>query len=145
MRHMQNSVQQISRSQAVVRQNNNKCAKHLDGAKKMQGDPTDGARKDKRDESREQEQNALGLYKGDGAVVPYEIKGEKPKAKVQLDDETTRLWTKLLMGKGEKNGDEEVNKSKEKWWEEERKVFRGTVDSYNVCMHLVQGKSPSVF
>ncbi|CAG7905987.1 unnamed protein product [Brassica rapa] len=165
MRHMQNSVQQICRSQAVVRQNSYKCAKHLDDAKKMQvqkavqenlhgvspevidveGDPTDGARKEKRDESKEQEQNALGLYRGDGAVVPYEIKGEKPKAKVQLDDETTRLWTKLLMGKGDKNGDEDMNKSKEKWWEEERKVFRGRVDSYNVCMQLVQGKSPSAF
>ena len=67
MRHMQNSVQQICRSQAVVRQNSYKCAKHLDDAKKMQvqkavqenlhgvspevidveGDPTDGARKEK--------------------------------------------------------------------------------------------------
>ncbi|CAN7057994.1 unnamed protein product [Brassica rapa subsp. trilocularis] len=44
------------------------------------------------------------------------------------------------MGKGDKNGDEDMNKSKEKWWEEERKVFRGRVDSYNVCMQLVQGE-----
>ncbi|CAN7057996.1 unnamed protein product [Brassica rapa subsp. trilocularis] len=71
MRHMQNSVQQICRSQAVVRQNSYKCAKHLDDAKKMQvqkavqenlhgvspevidveGDPTDGARKDKNNAS----------------------------------------------------------------------------------------------
>ncbi|WZY88232.1 hypothetical protein YC2023_044967 [Brassica napus] len=34
------------------------------------------------------------------------------------------------MGKGEKNGDEEMNKSKEKPWEVERNVFRGRVDSF---------------
>lgn len=46
------------------------------------------------------------------------------------------------MGKGEKDGDEEVKKRKEKWWEEERNVFRGRVDSFIAHMHLVQGKSP---
>ncbi|KAH0895213.1 hypothetical protein HID58_057642 [Brassica napus] len=169
MGHMQNSV---------ARRNSNTCAKHLDVAKKMkiqkavqenlhgmspevidiEGDPTDGTRKDKstastnekchvpktpaktrssrskakdkgmkskkdsgkesgpseqllredciaekvcsnKDESREQEQNALVLYRGDGAVVPYEKKLKprdkvlKPRAKVHLDDETTREWS----------------------------------------------------
>ncbi|KAH0928832.1 hypothetical protein HID58_014559, partial [Brassica napus] len=162
MGHMQKSVQQISRSQAVARQNSKKCAKHLDVQENLhgvslevidvEGDPTDGARKDKstastnkiasnekcyvpktltrkghkerkksvppqahasktrssrRDESREQEQNSLAIYRGDGAVVPYEIKRGKPK-----------------------NGDEEMNKSKEKPWEVERNVFRGRVDSF---------------
>lgn len=52
-----------------------------------------------KDESREQEQNALVLYRGDGAVVPYEKKLKprdkvlKPRAKVHLDDETTREWS----------------------------------------------------
>ncbi|KAF3500603.1 hypothetical protein F2Q69_00045613 [Brassica cretica] len=166
MGHMQNPV---------ARRNSNTCAKHLDVAKKMkiqkavqenlhgmppevidiEGDPTDGTRKDKstastnekchvpktpaktrssrskakdkgmkskkdsgkesgnyilqsmryilsfynKDESREQEQNALVLYRGDGAVVPYEKKLKprdkvlKPRAKVHLDDETTREWS----------------------------------------------------
>ncbi|KAL0680385.1 hypothetical protein Bca4012_008367 [Brassica carinata] len=185
MGHMQNSV---------ARRNSNTCAKHLDVAKKMkiqkavqenlhgmspevidiEGDPTDGTRKDKstastnekchvpktptktrssrskakdkgmkskkdsgkesgpseqllredciaekvcsnKDESREQEQNALVLYRGD-EMVQF-----------------------VLMGKGEKDGDEEVKKRKEKWWEEERNVFRGRVDSFIAHMHLVQG------
>lgn len=93
------------------------------------------------DERREQEQNALVLYRGDGAVVPYEIKKRKPRPKVDLDDETTRIWN-LLMGKGEKEGHEEMNKKKEKWWEEERNVFRGRADSFIARMHLVQGTYP---
>ncbi|XP_013729421.2 transcriptional activator DEMETER-like [Brassica napus] len=90
------------------------------------------------DESREQEQNALAIYKGDGAVVPYETKKKKPRPKVDLDDETTRIWN-LLMGKEEKEGNGERNKKKEKWWEEERNVFRGRADSFIARMHLVQG------
>lgn len=91
--------------------------------------------------SREQEQNALVLYRGDGAVVPYEIKKRKPRPKVDLDEETTRIWN-LLMGKGEKEGDEYMDKKKEKWWEEERRVFRGRADSFIARMHLVQGEVP---
>ncbi|VVB13220.1 unnamed protein product [Arabis nemorensis] len=90
------------------------------------------------DRTREQDQNALVLYKGDGAVVPYEIKKRKPRPKVDLDDETTRIWN-LLMGKGEKEADEDMDKKKEKWWEEERRVFRGRADSFIARMHLVQG------
>ncbi|CAN8298027.1 unnamed protein product [Cochlearia groenlandica] len=90
------------------------------------------------DNSREQGQNALVLYRGDGAVVPYETKKRKPRPKVDLDDETTRIWN-LLMGKGEKEGDEDMDKKKEKWWEEERRVFRGRADSFIARMHLVQG------
>ncbi|EOA19778.1 hypothetical protein CARUB_v10000024mg [Capsella rubella] len=88
--------------------------------------------------SRAKEQNALVLYRGDGAVVPYESKKRKPRPKVDLDDETTRIWN-LLMGNGEKEGDEEMDKKKEKWWEEERRVFRGRADSFIARMHLVQG------
>ncbi|CAH8379797.1 unnamed protein product [Eruca vesicaria subsp. sativa] len=90
------------------------------------------------EESREQEQNALVVYSGDGAVVPYETKKKKERPKVDLDDETSRIWN-LLMGKGEKEGHEEMNKKKEKWWEEERNVFRGRADSFIARMHLVQG------
>ncbi|KAL1201445.1 Transcriptional activator DEMETER [Cardamine amara subsp. amara] len=90
------------------------------------------------DKSREQEQNALVLYIGDGAVVPYESKKRKPRPKVDLDDETNRIWN-LLMGKGANEGDAEMDKTKEKWWEEERRVFRGRADSFIARMHLVQG------
>jgi len=97
------------------------------------------------DKEREQEQKAMVLYKGDGALVPYESKKRKPRPKVDIDDETTRIWN-LLMGKGdEKEGDEEKDKKKEKWWEEERRVFRGRADSFIARMHLVQGEDPLLF
>ncbi|XP_048326250.2 transcriptional activator DEMETER isoform X1 [Ziziphus jujuba] len=94
------------------------------------------------DESRKglhmQEPNAIVPYKGDGAVVPYDMKKHKPRPKVDLDPETDRVW-KLLMGKEGDEGLEETNKEKEIWWENERKVFRGRVDSFIAQMHLVQG------
>ncbi|XVF23387.1 hypothetical protein REPUB_Repub13aG0033900 [Reevesia pubescens] len=86
-------------------------------------------------------QNALVVYKGVGTVVPYEgfefIKKRKPRPKVDLDPETNRIWN-LLMGKDGEDV-EGTDKEKEKWWEEERRVFRGRVDSFIARMHLVQG------
>ena len=87
------------------------------------------------------DQNALVVYKGDGALIPYEgdfIKKRKPRPKVDLDPETNRIWN-LLMGKEGSEDLEQNDKEKEKWWEEERKVFRGRVDSFIARMHLVQG------
>lgn len=86
-------------------------------------------------------QKALVQYKGDGSMVPYqepELAKKKPRAKVDLDTETERMW-KQLMGKEGCEGFEETDKEKEKWWEEERNVFRGRVDSFIARMHLVQG------
>lgn len=89
-----------------------------------------------------QEQNALVPYKGDNRIVPYEefdpIKKRKARPKVDLDPETDRIW-KLLMGKEGSEGTESTDKDKEKWWEEERRVFRGRADSFIARMHLVQG------
>ncbi|KAK6933518.1 LOW QUALITY PROTEIN: hypothetical protein RJ641_036412 [Dillenia turbinata] len=86
-----------------------------------------------------QEQNALVLYKGDGALVPFDpIKKIKPpRPKVDLDPETNRVWN-LLMGKEGSEGFEETDKEKEKWWEAERIVFQGRADSFIARMHLVQ-------
>ncbi|KAF7820237.1 Transcriptional activator DEMETER [Senna tora] len=87
-------------------------------------------------------QNAIVLYKGEGSVVPYEgfeiLKKRKPRPKVDLDPETERTW-KLLMGTEGSETLEGTNKQKEKWWEEEREVFRGRVSSFIARMHLVQG------
>ncbi|KAK6929086.1 Permuted single zf-CXXC unit, partial [Dillenia turbinata] len=87
-----------------------------------------------------QERNALVLYKGDDALVPFDpIKKIKPpRPKVDLDPETNRVWN-LLMGKEGSQGFEETDKEKEKWWEEERRVFQGRADSFIARMHLVQG------
>ncbi|KAK9282940.1 hypothetical protein L1049_011165 [Liquidambar formosana] len=97
------------------------------------------------DESNEtvgQEQNALVPYKGDSTIVPYQefdpIKKRRQRPKVDLDPETNRVW-KQLMGKEGSEGVEGTEKDKEKWWEEERNVFRGRADSFIARMHLVQG------
>ncbi|KAJ6808491.1 transcriptional activator DEMETER-like [Iris pallida] len=39
----------------------------------------------------------------------------------------------------EVEGDAEMGADKEKWWEEERRVFRGRAESFIARMHLVQG------
>ncbi|KAL7147119.1 hypothetical protein ABFS83_06G087000 [Erythranthe nasuta] len=88
------------------------------------------------------EQNALVPYRGSGTVVPYVefdvVKRRKPRPRVDLDPETNRLWN-LLMGKEGDETAETMDNNKEKWWEEERKMFRGRVDSFIARMHLVQG------
>ncbi|XP_047969418.1 protein ROS1C-like isoform X2 [Salvia hispanica] len=85
------------------------------------------------------EQSALVPYTGDGAVVPYDpVKKKTPRPKIDLDPETNRLWN-LLMGKEGGEVPETMDTNREKWWEEERKVFRGRVDSFIARMHLVQG------
>lgn len=94
------------------------------------------------------EQNALVLYQRDGTLVPFEgafnpIKKRKPRPKVNLDDETTRVW-KLLLQDINSVGIDGTDEEKARWWEEERRVFRGRADSFIARMHLVQG-TPYIF
>lgn len=88
-------------------------------------------------------QNAVVLYKGYGALVPYPgfelLKKRKPQPKVDLDPETNRIWNLLMNKEGSKDF-EGTDKEKDKWWEEERKVFHGRTDSFIARMHLIQGK-----
>jgi len=95
------------------------------------------------------EQNALVLYKqqnqkqnslirGDGAIVPFQIKKQHLRPKVDLDDETDRVW-KLLLLDINSPGIDGTDEDKAKWWDEERNVFRGRADSFIARMHLVQG------
>ena len=100
------------------------------------------------------EQNALVLYKqqkkkqnslilGDGTIIPFQglfdpIKKQHPRPKVDLDEETDRVW-KLLMLDINSHGIDGTDEDKAKWWEEERNVFRGRADSFIARMHLVQG------
>ncbi|KAI3793514.1 hypothetical protein L1987_36133 [Smallanthus sonchifolius] len=85
------------------------------------------------------QQNELVLYRGGEAIIPFEpIKKRNQRPKVDLDPETERLWN-LLMGNEESEGAEKINKEKEEWWENERRVFRGRTDSFIARMHLVQG------
>jgi hypothetical protein len=86
-------------------------------------------------------QNALVPHKGEfGALVAFEGKAKKSRsrAKVNIDPVTTLMWN-LLMGPDMGVGAEGLDKDKEKWLDEERRVFKGRVDSFIARMHLVQG------
>ncbi|RLM54827.1 hypothetical protein C2845_PM10G11330 [Panicum miliaceum] len=86
-------------------------------------------------------QNAIVPYEGEfGALVAFEGKAKKSRsrAKVNIDPVTTMMWN-LLMGPGMGDGAEGLDKDKEKWLGEERRVFKGRVDSFIARMHLVQG------
>ncbi|XP_062223299.1 protein ROS1A-like [Phragmites australis] len=85
--------------------------------------------------------NALVPYEGKfGALVAFEgkVKKSRLRAKVNIDPVTTLMWN-LLMGPDMGDGAEGLDKDKEKWLDEERRVFRGRVDSFIARMHLVQG------
>ncbi|KAL6133549.1 hypothetical protein ACLB2K_065784 [Fragaria x ananassa] len=93
--------------------------------------------------TQKQENNALVLYRRDGTVVPFEgafdpIKKRRPRPKVDLDEETDKVW-KLLMDNINSEGVNGTDEQKAKWWEEERRVFQGRADSFIARMHLVQG------
>nr|XP_029117945.1 protein ROS1A isoform X2 [Elaeis guineensis] len=88
-------------------------------------------------------QNALVPY-GGSMIVPFEkpldtSKKQRARAKVELDDETHRVW-KLLMGKECSDEAEGLYEDKEKWWEDERQIFHGRVDLFIGRMRLVQGE-----
>ncbi|PNT63490.1 uncharacterized protein LOC100830449 isoform X2 [Brachypodium distachyon] len=82
--------------------------------------------------------NSLVPYSG----LPYErplhlIKKQRPRAKVDLDYETTRVWN-LLMGKAAETVDG-TDVDKERFWQKERDVFQGRANSFIARMRLVQG------
>ncbi|CAI9262931.1 unnamed protein product [Lactuca saligna] len=87
--------------------------------------------------------NAIVPFEGHGSVVPYDglfnpIRRRKPRPKVDLDDETSRVW-RLLLEDINSQGIDGTDEDKAKWWEEERRVFSGRADSFIARMHLVQG------
>ncbi|GAV85442.1 HhH-GPD domain-containing protein [Cephalotus follicularis] len=89
------------------------------------------------------EQNALVVYRRDGTIVPFEgsfdpVRKRHLRPKVDLDEESNRVW-KLLLANINSEGIDGTDKEKEKWWEEDRRVFRGRADSFIARMHLVQG------
>ncbi|KAM0063733.1 putative HhH-GPD domain, endonuclease III-like, iron-sulfur cluster loop, DNA glycosylase [Helianthus debilis subsp. tardiflorus] len=71
-------------------------------------------------------------------IHPPKKRKTDPKAKVDLDNETLRVW-KLLMENDESEPVEETDKDKEEWWDTQRNIFRGRVDSFIAKMHLIQG------
>ncbi|KAJ8532762.1 hypothetical protein K7X08_015651 [Anisodus acutangulus] len=86
-------------------------------------------------------ENALVIYQRDGSIVPFSgsfVRKRQPRPKVDLDDETTRVW-KLLLQDINSEGIDGTDEDKAKWWESERGVFHGRVDSFVARMRLVQG------
>ncbi|KAG8070721.1 hypothetical protein GUJ93_ZPchr0006g44859 [Zizania palustris] len=84
---------------------------------------------------------ALVPYDGKlGALVPFEgkVKKRHSRAKVNIDPITNLMWN-LLMGPDISDSAEGMDKDKEKFLEEERRVLRGRIDSFIARMHLVQG------
>lgn len=87
---------------------------------------------------RYKQQNALVLYT-DGTIVQVgPTKKQRPRPRVELDEETNRVW-KLLLENINSEGIDGTDQEKVKWWEEERTVFQGRADSFIARMHLVQG------
>lgn len=87
--------------------------------------------------------NALVIYQRDVPLVPFDgdfnpTKKRKSRPKVNLDDETRRVW-QLLLQNINSVGIDGTNEEKAKWWEEEKRVFCGRADSFIARMHLVQG------
>ncbi|KAG8387537.1 hypothetical protein BUALT_Bualt02G0031400 [Buddleja alternifolia] len=82
---------------------------------------------------------------GQNALVPSKgkfdlSKPRKPQAKVDLDSETIRVWNLLMENSGSENTEhEQEDIDKAKYWEEQREIFRGRVDSFIARMHLIQG------
>lgn len=83
-----------------------------------------------------QEQNAMVVYHRESALVT--VKKRKSRPKVELSEETTRVWNLLLQDINSEgiNGTDEEQK---KQWEEERSLFDGRAKSFIKCMHLIQG------
>ncbi|CAI9109154.1 OLC1v1008919C1 [Oldenlandia corymbosa var. corymbosa] len=80
-------------------------------------------------------------YQKTRELVPVKIKRRKkrkPIPKVNLDDETLRVWD-ILMGNNKNAPTREDDEEKEEYWERERQVFSRRVDAFISCMHLVQG------
>ncbi|KAG8070719.1 hypothetical protein GUJ93_ZPchr0006g44608 [Zizania palustris] len=85
--------------------------------------------------------NALVPYEDKlGALVPFKgkVKKRHSRAKVNIDPITNLMWN-LLMGPDMRDSAQGMDEDKEKFLEEERRVFRGRIDSFIARMHLVQG------
>ncbi|XAR52565.1 Uracil-DNA glycosylase, partial [Bertholletia excelsa] len=85
-----------------------------------------------------QDSNPFSTDGENGAVILYDSKKQKVLCKVDIDQETMRVW-KLLVANGPDYVDEERDEEKEKWWQEQREVLHCRVNSFIACMHAMQG------
>ncbi|KAL4568950.1 hypothetical protein LXL04_024572 [Taraxacum kok-saghyz] len=80
------------------------------------------------------------VVRKNGSVAIVKKKPKKPKLHgwVDLDEESLRVW-KIVMENNGSQPFEETDNDKKEWWERQRNVFRGRVDSFIAKMHLIQG------
>ncbi|KAK4785239.1 hypothetical protein SAY86_001928 [Trapa natans] len=111
----------------------------LHAATKKKGPTTDEITTQLNDLHLESEDGAIVPYKEEGAIIPFEGKKHRTRPKVKLHPQTSRMWNLLMSKVTTDGGHEENSQENEKWWETEREVFRGRVDSFIARMRLVQG------
>lgn len=76
-----------------------------------------------------------------GALVPHQIKEKRKKLKpeVVLDPGTLRMWNLIMNIDDGTTKDQTSNEDMEKWWQKEREVFEGRIQSFTARMHLILG------
>lgn len=89
------------------------------------------------------EHNLSSVHGVEGAMVPHHkpLNSTKKKelGRVYLDPRNITVWNLLIQN--ESNfGKEKVDTNTEKWWENERKVFRGRIGAFNALLHPILGK-----
>lgn len=83
----------------------------------------------------------VGRSSKHGALVPYKIKEKRKKLRpeVDLDPGTLRMWNLIMNIDDGTTKDQTSNEDEEKWWQKEREVFEGRIQSFTARMHLILG------
>ncbi|PWA80060.1 DNA glycosylase [Artemisia annua] len=92
--------------------------------------------------TRFQERNGVVLYE-ERSLVPFEdtyniMTNGKLRPKVEIDDETNRVW-RLLLEDINSQGIDGTDEDNTKKWEEERNIYSERAASFISRMHLIQG------
>nr|GEY23623.1 protein ROS1-like [Tanacetum cinerariifolium] len=93
--------------------------------------------------TRFQERNGVILYHQERSLVPFEdtyniMTNGKLRPKVEIDDETSRVW-RLLLEDINSQGIDGTDEDNTKKWEEERNIYSERAASFIARMHLIQG------
>lgn len=76
----------------------------------------------------------------ENALVLYAPKDDKPEVQVDLDPESKKVWELWLRtGNFGDDGDGNMDRDQREWWEQERRIFAGRIDSFNSRMCLILG------
>lgn len=92
--------------------------------------------------TRFQERNGVVLYE-ERSLVPFDdtyniMTNGKLRPKVEIDDETNRVW-RLLLEDINSQGIDGTDEDNTKKWEEERNIYSERAASFISRMHLIQG------